>query len=66
MSGMVQIAPDKSAQLNSKQDQTLLSRRCFTPISDEKKRPQLLSSRTAGQCGAGVQPLLCVFWVPPF
>lgn len=38
MSGIVQIAPDKSAQLNSKQDQTLLSRRCFTPISDEKKK----------------------------
>lgn len=38
MSGIVHIAPDKSAQLNSKQDQTLWSRRCFTPISDEKKK----------------------------
>lgn len=37
MSGIVQIALDKSAQLNSKQDRTLLSRGFFMPIADEKK-----------------------------
>lgn len=62
MSSIVQIALDKSAQLNSKQDQTLLSRGFFTPIFDEKgkktkpQKAQLPPATPLVAGGAGFQP----------
>lgn len=59
MSGIVQIALDRSAQFNPKQDQVLLSRGFLCLFPDEKKMLWLPSSHTAGQCGAGPQPQFC-------